>query len=136
MKLKMLVLMAVGAASVITATAASADPWFGGDRDHWDGDRYSYAGYGDYAQRADFRGYPEFFGAQTHLRREIAQGVRDGWLDRWSADRLNREVNGVIGWETREFDAHGWGLPNDDRARIRVALDRIDHEVDRARDGF
>ena len=134
MKFKMIVLMAVSAASVITATAASADPWFGRDRDHWD--RYAYAGYGDYDRRDYFRGYPEFSGVTFHIRQEISQGVRDGWLNRWTADRLNREVNGVAAWEGREFDAHGWGLPGDDRARIRTALDRIDHEVDEARDGM
>ena len=134
MKLKMIVLMAVSAASVITATAASADPWYGRDGDRWAGYRYSYAGYGDYDRRADFRGYAEFFGVKFHIRQEIAEGVRDGWMDRWTAARLNQEIYRIAAWESREFDAHGWGLPGDDRARLRGALDRIDHEVDEARD--
>jgi len=134
MKLKIFVLTAVSAASVVTATAASADPWFGRDRDRWDwrGD----FGYGDYDRRAYFRGYPEFYGLKLHIRQEIDQGLRQGWMDRWTAARLNQEILRIAAWESREFDAHGWGLPADDRARIRGALDHIDHQVDEARDAM
>jgi hypothetical protein len=136
MKLKMIFLMAVSAASVVTATAASADPWYGRDGDRWTGYRYGNSGYGDYGRRDDFRGYPEFKGVKFHIRQEIAQGLRDGWLDRWTAARLDQQIYRITAWESREFEAHGWGLPDDDRARIRSALDRIDHQVDEARDAM
>jgi hypothetical protein len=36
--------------------------------------------------------------------------------------------------EQREFQVHGWRLPDDDRERIHDRLDRLDHLVDQIRD--
>lgn len=47
---------------------------------------------------------------------------------------LMGELREIRGQEYREFQAHGWRLPYDDRARIHDQLARLDHEVDQIRD--
>ena len=113
--------MAFGVAALSLPIAAAAQSWGGDyDRDH------------GYAQR--FQGYPEFRGQKDHIRREIWQGVREGWLDEEQARDANAQLWRVQNHEFREFQEHGWRLPWEDRQEIRGDLGRIDAGLDRMRD--
>jgi len=121
MQFKAKLLIILGATLVATPLAASAQGW-GGD--------YG----GDWRYRPSFGGYPEFQGEKAHIRDEIRQGLREGWLDRDQAGDMFRRLQWVQRREAREFGEHGWNLPYWDRQQIRSSLDQIDRSVDQARD--
>ena len=132
---KTILLMALGAASI--ALPAAAQSWYGGGYD-----RPGYGwGHGDYygggwRDRGDWRfpGYPEFRGAEDHIRREIWDALRERSIDRDDARDMMARLDGVRAEEAREFQVHGWNLPWDDRARIRAQLDQLDRMADRLGD--
>lgn len=101
--------------------------WRNPDRGDYDN------GYGRYGY-SRFNGYPEFRGLEQHIRSEIIQGMRDDTIDRDGAQDLFNRLRAVKTEERREFQVHGWRLPQDDRYRIRSAYERLDREVDRIRE--
>jgi hypothetical protein len=106
------------AAAALFGTAAAAQGWRG-----------------DYsAQRYGGWDYPEFRGEVAHIRSEVRQGLNQGWLDYDQAREMNGELRDVQRREASEYRFHGWRLPDDDRQAIRAQLDRLDHEIDQARD--
>lgn len=136
MNTKTMLMAALGAAALVLPAAAQAQSWYGGgyDRPTY-GDRGDYYG-GGWRDRDDWRfpGYPEFRGAEDHIRGEIIQAMRSGAIDRDDAREFFGRLNGIRAQETREFRVHGWNLPWDDRASIRAQLDRLDRSVDRLDD--
>jgi hypothetical protein len=141
---KTYLLAALSAATLAIPAAAAAQPY-------WNGGGYAQPGYG-YGYRYDggrgdyyggrwgdrdgwrFQGYPEFRGAEDHIRREIWDALREQAIDRDDARDLMRRLEAIRAQEAREFQFHGWNLPGDDRARIRAQLDRLDRMVDRVGD--
>ena len=95
---------------------------------------YGYQRGGDYYARQASWDYPEFRNLSWHIRSEIRQGLRDGWLDEDRAGDFTRQLRGIQAQERAEYREHGWGLPQDDRDEIRDRFDRLDHAVDWARD--
>jgi len=91
---------------------------------------------GDFSRgRQDSFGvYPEFRDVELHIRREIQDGVREDFIEPDDARDLMAQLRDIQGQELREFRVHGWGLPQDDKARIRSDLDRLDRLVDQIRD--
>lgn len=88
--------------------------------------------YGD--RRTSFRGYPEFRRVEAHIRAEISDGVREDLLAPEDAAEFYHRLRDIQVREQREYRAHGWNLPGDDRADIRRQLDNLDGLVDRTRD--
>jgi hypothetical protein len=139
MTLKTLLLTAMGAASLTLPAVASAQPYYGGYQQPYYGGYYQQHDYGRgdyYGDRDDrrFAGYPEFRGAEDHIRSEIFQAMRDGSIERYAGYRMLQRLNDIRAQEAREFREHGWNLPYDDRMRIRAQLDRLDRWIDRADD--
>ena len=122
MMLRKTFVLALGVAALSLPIAAAAQTWGG---DYYDQGR-------GYAQR--FQGYPEFRGQKDHIRREIWQGLREGWLDEDQARDANAQLWRVQRQEFREFQEHGWRLPGEDREEIRGDLGQIDAGLDRMRD--
>ena len=111
------------AAAALFGTAASAQGWNGDYGSQWGGQ-----------YRQSFRDYPEFRDEISHIRQEIRESVNEGWMDDDRARDLGWRLRRVQRREAQEFQAHGWNLPNDDRAEIRSQLNEIDRSVDEARD--
>jgi hypothetical protein len=80
-----------------------------------------------------FTGYPEFRQIEAHIGHEIREGLERDQLDRDDAWDLFAQLRQIRLREQQEFQAHGWDLPDDDRADLRSALDRLDHLVDTTR---
>jgi len=130
-------LFALSALAVAVPVAASAGGWYGHeDRGYGERGYGDYGRFGDYRYDRGFRGYPEFYGVKAHIRQELMQGMQQGWLDRDDGWRLMQGLRRVNESEAREFREHGWNLPYEDRVRFKSTLDRIDHEIDEARDAF
>lgn len=139
--IKQAILCALGAASLAIPGVSSAQSYYG------QGDRYDsnggYAGQGE--DRGDyqngynhygyghFNGYPEFRGLEQHIRSEIIQSRRQDMIDQDGAQDLLNQLREIKIDQNREFQRHGWQLPDDDRYRIRSAYERLDREVDRIR---
>jgi len=138
---RIVILLAAGAAALAAPAAALAQQY--GDRPYSDQQRGEYGQHsGDYGQpRGDwgwnryrsFPGYPEFRGLESHIRGEIHQGLLDDTLDREGANDLLAQLQQVRYDEAREFRAHGWNLPYDDRMRIQSELQQLDAQVDQTR---
>ena len=126
MSIRIPLLAAAGFAALALPLAASAQTW------GWGGGDYS-RGYGNYGGYG-FSGYPQFRDEKQHIRAEISQGLREGWLDRGEAGDFFRQLRGVQFREAREFREHGWQLPSWDAQSIRASLDQIDRAVDQTRD--
>src|SRR5258708_5070211 len=131
---RMMILLAAAAAALAAPAAALAQY---GDRPDYDQRGQYDPPRGDYGQpRGDwgwnrsrsFPGYPEFRSLEMHIRGEIHQGLLDDTLDRDGANDLLAQLQQVRYDEAREFRAHGWNLPWDDRARIRDELPRLDEQ--------
>ena len=135
----------LGAAALSIPLAAHAQQ-YGGQERPYEGGQPGYGqppGYGpqgDYygEHRRDwwgrgFNGYPEFRGEEDHIRREIWQAVREDMIDQGDARELMDHLRDIQRQEAWEFRAHGWNLPDDDRARIRERLNYLDRQVDRIR---
>ena len=116
-------LITAGLAAMALPAAASAQAWGDGDygRPGWD------RGYG-------FAGYPQFRDEKAHIRAEIREGLYEGWLDRGQARDFNNRLQWTQRREAREFQEHGWSLPDWDQQSIRASLDQIDRAIDQARD--
>jgi hypothetical protein len=114
---------------------AAAQPYYGQpyDRGYRSGDERPR---GDFSRgrQAGFGVYPEFRDVEVHIRSEIQDGVREDLIEPDDARDLTAQLRDIQGQEMREFRVHGWNLPQDDRARIRSDLDRLDHLVDQIRD--
>ena len=123
MSIRIPLLAAAGLAALALPLAASAQTW------GWGGGDY-YRGHGGYS----FSGYPQFQGEKQHIRAELSEGLREGWLDRGEAGDFYRQLRTVQFREAREFREHGWSLPSWDAQSIRASLDQIDRAVDQARD--
>ena len=144
MTFKTLLLAAMGAATLAIPAAAAAQSYYGysGNSYYPQSQPYGWNRGGDYYGGRDggygngrrFPGYPEFRGAEDHIRREVWDALREGSIDRDDARDLMRRLDGVRAQEAREFQVHGWNLPYDDRMRIRAQLDRLDRIVDQAGD--
>jgi hypothetical protein len=136
---KKMMLLVVGAASLALPAVAAAQqyeqPYYGRD-----GHDQPYGGWrGDYdrsdgGQDGRFPGYPEFRGIENHIRQEIWQSVREDMIEPDDARDLMNQLQQIRYREQREFQVHGWRLPDDDRYRIHGQLDRLDHLVDQIRD--
>ena len=137
---KMMMLLAVGAATLALPAVAAAqqygqpyygrpygyDQGYGGSRGDYD---RSYGG-----RYGRFQGYPEFQGIENHIRQEIWQSVREDMIEPDDGRDLMNQLQQIRYQEQREFQVHGWRLPDDDRERIHERLDRLDHLVDQIRD--
>jgi hypothetical protein len=82
----------------------------------------------------EWTGYPQFAGIESHIRREIDEGVRDDLIERDDARDLLAQLADIRRDEVREFRVHGWGLPLDDEYRLRRRLETLDQTVDGIRD--
>ena len=116
-------------------------PYYGqpdGDQSYQPRGDQSYYGQprGDWYSRGRItvRGYPEFRQVEAHIRSEINDGVREDLLAPEDAADFNRRLRAIQGRELREYRAHGWNLPDYDRAAIRRQLDALDSLVDQTRD--
>lgn len=141
MRAKKILLFVIGAASLALPAMAAAQqydqpygrpyggyyqPYSGSPRGDYD---RSYGG-----QYGSFQGYPEFQGIENHIRQEIWQSVREDMIEPDDGRDLMNQLQQIRYQEQREFQVHGWRLPDDDRARIHGRLDRLDHLVDQIRD--
>ncbi|MBS0411379.1 MAG: hypothetical protein JSR86_15790 [Proteobacteria bacterium] len=117
-------LVAAGLAALAVPASASAQAWGGGDygRPSW--------GYG-----YGFAGYPQFRDEKAHIRAEIREGLNEGWLDRGQARDFGNRLQWIQRREAREFQEHGWRLPDWDQQSLQSSLDQIDRAIDQARDG-
>ena len=116
----------IALAAAAIAGAAGAQPYGQG----------GYQGPGDYYSRqAAGWDYPEFRNVSWHIRREIRDGLRDGWLDVDRAGDLTHRLHRIQAQELSEYREHGWSLPEDDRNEIRARFNHLDRDVDEARDG-
>ncbi len=111
----------------------------GYDRGHDRG--YGY-GYGQGRRGGDFEtgsygfaGYPEFAAVKAHIRQELHEGREEGWLEGGQAWRFVSSLRDIERREAREFEAHGWSLPWNDRGALRDAFGRLDRRIDEVRDG-
>ncbi len=141
MRLIMASLAALTLASVAAPSLAQGYPYGGYGNGYG-----SNGGYGNGSGRGDyyggnggwygrrFDGYPEFRGAESHIRQEIWQYVREDMIERSDAQDLLAQLQRIRQHEQREFRVHGWNLPEYDRQAIRSELDQLDREVDRIRD--
>ena len=106
-------------AAILTSLCLTAcetpQGWWGGGDDH------------------SFSGYPQFADQRTHIRREIHDGLKQGWLDREQANDFYRALRLEQQREGLEFREHGWSLPTWDQEEIRASLDVIDQAVSQAR---
>lgn len=116
-----------------------AQPYYGG-QPNYGGQPYYGQPRGDYYDRGRgwgwgqrFPGYPEFRGPEAHIRREIQEAVREDMIAPDDARELMEQLRRIQWGEQREFQAHGWNLPDDDRQRIRDELDQLDRQVDQIR---
>ncbi len=141
MRPKKILLFAIGAASLALPAAAAAQqydqpyarPYGGYDQPYGGGPRGDYdRSYG--GRYGGFQGYPEFRGIENHIRQEIWQSVREDMIEPDDGRDLMNQLQQIRYQEQREFQVHGWQLPDDDRARIHERLDRLDHVVDQIRD--
>lgn len=133
---KRLILGFAGVAALALPYAASAQQYYGQPY-------YSQPSYGqpqgDYHDRGwgwrrSFPGYPEFRGEEEHIRREIWESVREDMIEPDDARELMQQLKQIQWHEQREFQVHGWNLPDDDRQRIRFELDQLDRQVDQIRE--
>jgi len=138
---KKITLVALGAASLMLPAVASAQPHeqpdYGrpyGGYDQSYGDPRGEYDRGDGGGYGRFQGYPEFRGIESHIRQEIWQSVREDMIEPDDARDLMNQLQQIRYQEQREFQVHGWRLPDDDRERIHDRLDRLDHLVDQIRD--
>ncbi len=137
--IKQAILCALGAASLAIPGMSAAQTYHdqgygqGYSSNSWErhGDYYNGDGYGRYRR---FNGYPEFQGLTNHIRSEILEGQREDLIDRDGAQYLLDQLRNVKIDENREYQRHGWRLPDDDRYRIRSEYERLDREVDRIRE--
>ena len=139
---KKMMLFAIGAASLALPAIAAAQPYdqpsygrpYGGyEQPGYGGPRGDYdRSYGRWY--GGFQGYPEFRGIESHIRQEIRQSVREEMIEPDDARDLMNQLQQIRYQEQREFQVHGWRLPDDDRQRIHERLDRLDHLVDQIRD--
>lgn len=129
MNSKTLVLLAVGAAAISLPLAGSAQSYYGHQTYYGQtrGDYYS-------RRRVRFYGYPEFRGIEAHIRSEINDGVTGDMLAPEDAADLRQQLRNIQIHEAQEFRAHGWNLPDDDRATIQSELTTLDSLVDQTRD--
>lgn len=139
---KKMMLLAIGAASLTLPAVAAAQqydqPYYGRPYGGYDQPEHggSHGDYYDrsYGRRYGFQGYPEFRSIEDHIRQEIRDSVREDMIEPDDARDLMNQLQQIRYQEQREFQVHGWRLPDDDRARIRDRLDRLDHLVDQIRD--
>lgn len=122
MKLAIIALAAATAFAGAAQAQGYGQGWYGQPR-------------GDYYARQGGWDYPEFRNVSWHIRSEIREGLRDGWLDRDEAGDFNRQLARLQAEEISEYREHGWSLPADDRAEIRDGFNRLDRAIDEARDG-
>jgi hypothetical protein len=85
-------------------------------------------------QGGRFGGYPQFKGIETHIRSQIAEGVRDDLIQREDARDLLGQLQAIQTQETRAYRVHGWYLPDQDQIRLRDQLDQLDRLVDQIRE--
>lgn len=137
--IKQALLAAIGAASLALPAAASAQGYYA---QGYSGRGYYAQGYGGgyYAPRGDyygarrrFAGYPEFRGVEDHIRREIQEGVREDLIEPEDGRDLFGQLRDIQRQEAREFQVHGWQLPDDDRYQIASRLNQLDRLVDQIR---
>ena len=77
--------------------------------------------------------YPQFTRMENHIEAAIREGVRDDLIARDDAHELMRQLRDIQAREQREYQVHGWNLPDDDRQRIGEDLRRLDHLIDQIR---
>jgi Spy/CpxP family protein refolding chaperone len=111
---------ACAALVTLTATAASADPWWAHD------------GRGDYG-----RSYERGYSADSLIQREdrLADQIRrlgdNGRFHRWEAGQAWRGLSEARQQTYREMREHGRMLPADDYYRIAQRLDGVDRFIQR-----
>ena len=65
-----------------------------------------------------FQGYPEFRGIENHIRQKTWQSVREEMIEPDDGRDLINQLQQIRYQEQRDFQVHGWRLPDDDRERI------------------
>ena len=118
-------IIGLAAAAVALAGAAHAQGYYGQGNGYQAGDYYAHRGTWD---------LPEFRNVSWHIRSEIQQGLRDGWLDQDRAGDFYRQLRGIQAQEMAEYREHGWSLPQWDRDSIRDRFDHLDRALDWTRD--
>jgi hypothetical protein len=137
---KKMTLLAIAAASLGLPAVAAAQQYgqpdygrrYGGYDQPYGGPRGDYDR--AYGRRYGFQGYPEFRDIEDHIRQEIRESVRDDMIEPDDARDLMSQLQQIRYQEQREFQVHGWRLPDDDRERIGDRLQQLDHLVDETRD--
>ena len=89
---------------------------------------------GDYYARTAGWDYPEFRNISWHIRSEIQQGLREGWLDGDRAGDFRRQLRDIQIREQAEYREHGAGLPQWDRDALRDRFDHLDRALDWTRE--
>jgi hypothetical protein len=108
------IVIALAAASLLTAGAASAQPYHPGP----------------YNPGAFWRGAPDNpYERIQFLQDRVNHGVADGSLDRREAARVNGELNGVRGWIHHMHWEDAGRLTPDQRARVQGRLDSISRQI-------
>lgn len=134
---KKFILGIVGVAALAVPFAASAQQYYGqpnyGGQPYYGQPQGDYYGHGGWGWGRRFPGYPEFRGQEEHIRREIREAVRDDMIAPDDARDLFGQLRQVQWHEQREFQVHGWNLPDDDRQRLRFELGQLDRTVDQIR---
>lgn len=121
---KTLVLSAAAACAAVvglSATAASADPWWAGP-------------YGDhryYDRDADARGYSvdQLFAREDRMAQQIRRLSDYGRFNRWEASRAWQGLNAAREQTRREAGEHGRFLPPDDYERIAARLNGLERFI-------
>jgi hypothetical protein len=135
MTLSRKLMAALGASTLALPAMAAAQPYYGQPNDRgYPSDYERLRGDFSRGRQARFGGYPEFRDVEAHIRREIQDNVQENLIEPDDARDLMAQLRDIQGRELREFRVHGWGLPQDDRARIHSDLDRLDRLVDHIRD--
>lgn len=135
MTLRTKLMAALTTATLALPAMAAAQPYYGQPFDRGYPSDYERPR-GDFSRgrQPGFGVYPEFRDVELHIRREIQDGVREDLIEPDDARDLMAQLRDIQGQEMGEFRVHGWSLPQDDRARIRSNLDRLDQLVDQIRD--
>ena len=104
----------------LSATAASADPWW----------THPYDGRAGY-DRDDYRGLSvgQLFQREDRMAERIRNLGYDGRFNRWEAARAWRGLGDARAETMREARAHGRYLPADDYYRIAARLDGLDRFI-------
>lgn len=105
----------------LSATAASADPWWARDRD----------GGGDYGYYQRGFAVDGLYQREARMADQIRRVGYDGRFNGWEANQAWRGLSDARAQTMREAREHGRFLPADDYYRISARLDGVERFIQR-----